>query len=366
MALDSILNSRADEQRWVEQMSDILKKEVNNDLINIPAYIFQVPKTVSAVKPEAYAPQLIALGPYHHFRPDLYVMERHKLAAVKRAQTQFQDNLKFERIVDKLMELELNIRACYHKYLDLDGVTLAWMMAIDVSFLLDFLATFVDNKGIHTLSSSSSTSTDPSPFIFDSAGRRLAQDAILRDVMMLENQIPIFLLREMLAIRCSFSSDKVDEVFPAILVGFCKAISPLKLEDYPLHKVTKHVHLLDLLYFMILPRNEPGNSDAQSRIRIDERPGEVFLNLWGVASTQIGIINKIKEPVESIVGVISKLPGISNLVTKLSYGETTQNNGLKRKQRSSSGGHHGSFSVKPLQCWSQILPHYCCRQHQDH
>ncbi|KAF5956373.1 hypothetical protein HYC85_003598 [Camellia sinensis] len=73
-------------------------------------------------------------------------------------------------------------------YLDYDGNTLLWFMTIDGLFLLEFLQTCISKKD--RLSSSWSRK----PNLFESEGSKFASHSILRDVVMLENQIPIFLL----------------------------------------------------------------------------------------------------------------------------------------------------------------------------
>ncbi|KAH9715517.1 hypothetical protein KPL71_021083 [Citrus sinensis] len=79
------------------------------------------------------------------WRPELYGMESYKLDAAKRAQKQLHGDYTFEHIVDQLKDLALQIRACYHKYLNFSDETLAWMMAIDASFLLEFLQIYAMN-----------------------------------------------------------------------------------------------------------------------------------------------------------------------------------------------------------------------------
>ncbi|CAK9148632.1 unnamed protein product [Ilex paraguariensis] len=60
------------EHRWVHQMEKKFEKELKIDIkCDLPC-ISRVPQTLRAEKPEAYAPKRIGLGPYHHFRPELY------------------------------------------------------------------------------------------------------------------------------------------------------------------------------------------------------------------------------------------------------------------------------------------------------
>ena len=41
--------------------------------------MFNVPNELLAKNPEAYIPQIVSIGPYHHWRFELYNMERQKL-----------------------------------------------------------------------------------------------------------------------------------------------------------------------------------------------------------------------------------------------------------------------------------------------
>ncbi|KAF5945138.1 hypothetical protein HYC85_015366 [Camellia sinensis] len=329
MALASIFESSEGEQRWISQVSKILQNDEVMVEIDLPVSIFRVPTTISAFKPEAYTPQLMGLGPYHHFRSELYEMERYKLAAASRLQKQFK-SLEFKQLVEKLAKFEHKVRACYHKYLDVECDTLAWIMAIDGLFLLDFLQNYL----IHVKENISSTST--TAHLVDSSGRKLAHGSILGDIMMLENQIPIFVLRAILSIQCSLP-DVEDNLLPTMLMGFCKALSPLKLvkEDLPLSQVSEHAHLLDLLYHLTVPKLENSqehqgkntcgkfeSSSSHAAEKFDSSKScHVFDKLWSLLSNlNVGFVRKITKPIQNILGVSSKIvssvPGISFLSSK--------------------------------------------------
>ncbi|XAR66822.1 hypothetical protein NMG60_11013168 [Bertholletia excelsa] len=289
--------------------------------IRIPVSIFRVPATLSVVNPKAYAPQVIGLGPYHHFRSDLYEMERFKLAAVSRLQKQFQ-YLNFKDLIEKLGELEHHIRACYHKYLDLDGETLTWAMAIDGLYLLELLQLYTGQKD------GPPSSSKPGHLV-DSSGRKLVHDAILSDIMMLENQIPIFLFSKIFSIQASVP-DPCDQMLPSMLVNFCKALSPLKSRvDIQLSEVCSHAHLLDLLYHLIVPELEgieTGGSyekmGAASFSGVEDMASDnshqAFTKLWNFVSyLKLGFVTSITNKVKKIINVPLKItsgtPGVSSL-----------------------------------------------------
>ena len=76
-----------DEDRWVIQMKeslDVLQEGDEENDKELCVSVFDVPKELFAEKPEAYIPQSISIGPYHHWRSELYLMERYKLTAACR------------------------------------------------------------------------------------------------------------------------------------------------------------------------------------------------------------------------------------------------------------------------------------------
>nr|XP_027080801.1 putative UPF0481 protein At3g02645 [Coffea arabica] len=163
---------------WVDRISNIFRKEIAVDIDHLPPVsVFEVPKTLSLKKPEAYTPQLIAMGPYHHLRPELYQMERYKLAAIKEISTPEQISNFQHIVINRLKEIDPSIRACYNKFMDYDQDTLAWIIAIDGCFFLHILHSYL----VHD----------------ETTDRRLFGNTIVtRDIMMLENQLPFVLLKE--------------------------------------------------------------------------------------------------------------------------------------------------------------------------
>ncbi|KAF0922565.1 hypothetical protein E2562_038112 [Oryza meyeriana var. granulata] len=142
-------NLQFDEAQWIIRIRRILDEEIEvHD--SQPISIFDVPKPILRTKPEAYTPQLVALGPYHHCREELRDMEMYKLSAARRAQRHL-PGMNFQQLVAVFATLKYEIRAHYHRHLGLSNDALAWMMAIDVSFLLEFLETFSQNNSQRTI-----------------------------------------------------------------------------------------------------------------------------------------------------------------------------------------------------------------------
>ncbi|KAK7273254.1 hypothetical protein RIF29_14303 [Crotalaria pallida] len=314
--------SNFDERRWLIQIRETIDDELEED-DEFPVSIFNVPKPLMAIDQNCYVPQQVAIGPYHYWRQELYEMERYKLAAAKRYRKKLQ-SLKLEHVVDQLIRLERRIRACYHKYLNFNGETLAWMMAIDASFLLEFLQVYTIQNETRVQGVSPRMS-----HLVDYAGRKLAHNAILKDIVMLENQIPLFVLRKVLEFQFS-SLELANHMLLSMFIGLFKELSPFKLmeEDYPQIIVSDCAHMLDFLYDMIVPKWEQqsdrvefedhhkgsGEGEEQSIVSyVEHFLCEVRKLLSRLATTSINSIKKVLQC--RLMKTVTKLPWtiISNL-----------------------------------------------------
>ncbi|WOK96859.1 hypothetical protein Cni_G05567 [Canna indica] len=231
--------------QWVFHVKSTLETLNEEVYSRVPVSVFSVPKSLLSTKPEAYTPQLIALGPYHHWDPQLYQMEHHKLATAKRTQNHLQPQGRtLVQFVDYCAKKEHAIRSFYHRHLDLDAQSLSWMMAIDVSFLLEFLRNVSDAKSLPV-----------SHLVI-----KLACKSISRDMIMLENQIPLFLVRKLLRFQCSSGQAAEDEL-SKMLVCFLKAISPFKATQSvtSIGQIKRYAHLLQLLYCVIVDKVNDDN-----------------------------------------------------------------------------------------------------------
>ncbi|EER87965.1 putative UPF0481 protein At3g02645 [Sorghum bicolor] len=268
-----------DEVRWVVQIRQSLEEDApgdDDDDTGIPVSVFNVPKPLQVYKPEAYTPQFIALGPYHHWRPELYEMERYKLAAARRAQKRLSAaGLKLDALVQQFARLERKIRAYYHRYLDFNGETLAWMMLVDGAFLLEFLQVYAvaaanDGGDVATAAGDGKALrrvTSRMQHLVDFAGRKSAHSLILRDMLMLENQVPLFLLRRILEPQCA-SPGEAGELLPRMVTGLMKELCPFKMLDkFPAIDVGKHAHLLEVLYYLLVPK--PAGADDGAAAEAD-------------------------------------------------------------------------------------------------
>ncbi|KAF5748106.1 hypothetical protein HS088_TW04G00056 [Tripterygium wilfordii] len=196
---------------YVVHIKEIVIKELESKL-DVPATIFQLHNSVKQVKPEVYTPQLIGLGPFHHFRAELSHMQKDK----------------FINTV-KTKEEKLSISGGYNKLFNLDPDDLVWMTVIDALLLLELLSEKFKSSDEH----------QGEGYEYPVAGKELVQNAILRDVMMLENQIPLILLHD-IAKKMGSSSRAIPQRSRANHVS-CKTL----MEVARTHVLARYVKLMD-------------------------------------------------------------------------------------------------------------------------
>ncbi|KAJ0463006.1 hypothetical protein HanHA300_Chr14g0510401 [Helianthus annuus] len=195
-SVDPSLIADPREQKWVGEISEIVKHQLEIKVEIPPVSIFKIPENITKIKPEAYKPQQIGFGPYHHFQPGPYTkMEQKKLVVLQKV-LQYHKIKDFRLdVLDKVENLVPVIRACYEMFLQDDNVSLAWVSAIDGLFLLNLFETY-DNKQVKV----------------NPTQRLLAQD-----IMMVENQIPFMVLKEIHeALNTSSGTNFSPSVFPSL------------------------------------------------------------------------------------------------------------------------------------------------------
>ncbi|XP_027923912.1 putative UPF0481 protein At3g02645 [Vigna unguiculata] len=298
MASQSIFNSESDEDQWVIQINEMVSKTHNSILKKIPISIFHVPKSLSSVKPEAFTPQLVAIGPYTHFRPELYPMERFKIFAAKAVLDHFNKH-DLKQVVQEFHDTATFIRASYHKYVDLKDETLLYTMAIDVLFLLNVYHNYLDKK----ISASFMVGLEDPVQL---SGVKLTRNATIRDILMVENQIPNYSLLKILLFESSEPPHLVKEYLGSMLLSFCHQHAPLKcpITITCSEAVSKHHHVLDLMYHLVvshavntetpIPDQGEGTSAVQKSSNSEAVPIS-FKKVKGVLTWTVDSLKKLKD-----------------------------------------------------------------------
>jgi len=251
METNAKVQLKIDENGWVIQIKeslDILQQDKEEEE-EFCMSIFNVPKELLAQMPEAYTPQSVSIGPYHHWRSELYDMERYKLASARRFQKRI-NGRKFEPVVvEEFKKYDWQIRSCYHKFIDYKEETLAWIMALDATFLLECLQFYVRHAD-----KSSDVDVKQLGRVLHPTGTGSTHNSIFRDLMMLENQLPLFLLQNLLELQLG-SKAKAEERLSSLLRLVCQELSPFSFklpENSNLH-INERGHVLEVLYYAVVP-----------------------------------------------------------------------------------------------------------------
>ncbi|CAH9089988.1 unnamed protein product [Cuscuta epithymum] len=168
---------------------------------------------------KAYLPQLVSLGPYHRGKRRLKNMDRHKWRAVYH--TLNRTNQEVKSYLDAIRAVEEKARASYDGSINLSSNEFVETMVLDGCFVLELFQGAAG--GFKDLGYGRN---DP---VFAMRG---SMHSIQRDMIMLENQIPLFVLDTLYSIQ-SGDLDPKGGVVANLAVRF---FDPLMPSDEPLTK----------------------------------------------------------------------------------------------------------------------------------
>ncbi|VVA19862.1 PREDICTED: UPF0481 [Prunus dulcis] len=240
--------------------------------------IYKVPNAMRQMKSKAYEPNIVSIGPYHHGVASLQEMEKVKRIYFRRLfepNTDDDSMLSVKETADPEMmqllddakkamqELEERARRCYSEESELSSEEFVKMMLIDGCFIIEFLRDASQQGFEHT----------------PSTVERWMLPIIRQDLIKLENQLPLFVLRRLYdkLIITKTSSSASDHQKPkssdleALSIRFFKPLLQGSVDpDKPLqHFAPKHEgqgkHFLDLFHHNICPEHNEKEVDTLPR-----------------------------------------------------------------------------------------------------
>jgi hypothetical protein len=161
--------------------------------------IYRVPACIKDLNRKAYKPQVVSLGPFHHRRDgELLPMEEHKKRALRHLLRRSKRPLEefAAAVADVAGQLESAYLDLGAEWRGADGrERFLEMMIVDGCFLLEVIkATEMDGRNVV----SDYAPNDP---IFSHHGVLYMVPYIRRDMLMLENQLPLLLLEKLVAVQ---------------------------------------------------------------------------------------------------------------------------------------------------------------------
>jgi Plant protein of unknown function len=144
---------------------------------NRPFTVFRLPSYIREENKNFYEPRVVSIGPYHRDSEHLKCMEEQKWLYLKKL---LSDNthVPLNKYLEVLRELEPAARRCYYEKIDMDSDQFVEMMLFDACFIIQLVVncTVPDEAGI----------------LYE-IGWNVPH--ITSDILMLENQIPFFVLQ---------------------------------------------------------------------------------------------------------------------------------------------------------------------------
>ncbi|KAL1550548.1 UPF0481 protein [Salvia divinorum] len=194
--------------------------------------IHRIPTSVTAINSTAYSPYIVSIGPYHHGSDNTKPMENHKRRALliflKRS------NKPLHAFWDALAPFAQDLKDAY------DELSPEWhdtdkflqLMIIDGCFILEILratniSTFSDIRDY--------AANDP---VFSSHGDLYVVPYLKRDVLMLENQLPMLVLLKLVDVQ---KDQFLNEDLTRRILKFFHQYTPAKY----IHVFSHSPHILD-------------------------------------------------------------------------------------------------------------------------
>ncbi|ESQ45507.1 hypothetical protein EUTSA_v10011061mg [Eutrema salsugineum] len=177
-------------EEWVisikEKMEQALREDATTSWERL--CIYRVPHYLQENDNKSYFPQTVSLGPYHHGKEHLLPMDRHKWRAVNMVMARTKQGI--EMYIDAMKELEERARACYEGPIGLSSNKFTEMLVLDGCFVLELFRGAAEGF--------SELGYDRNDPVFAMRG---SMHSIQRDMVMLENQLPLFVLNRLLEIQ---------------------------------------------------------------------------------------------------------------------------------------------------------------------
>ncbi|GFZ20509.1 hypothetical protein Acr_28g0012140 [Actinidia rufa] len=184
------------DEEWVIELNQELKRLKDEALVEECQWgkrsIYKVPTRMTDKNKKAFQPQVVSFGPYHHGEEHLMPMEEHK----HRALFHFLErtNMSLQSIVDNLTKVVEDLKDSYDLLGDdwqSETGRFLRLMVLDGCFMLEVLCYYDrrDRFGNYA----------PNDPIFSFPGNLHVMPYIRRDMLLLENQLPLRVLIELAA-----------------------------------------------------------------------------------------------------------------------------------------------------------------------
>ncbi|CAL9083540.1 unnamed protein product [Musa textilis] len=244
---------------WVVSVEKKLKKTIREDWRTRPPTIFRVLPNLRGVDPQVYEPTIISLGPFHHDKSHPKAMDHLKWHYLNKflgrnPQKPLEDYLKL------IKEKEWQARMAYSEEVEMTSDDFVQMMLLDCCFVIKTI--LPEGEGRATIWSLS--------------------PVLVRDMLILENQLPFCLLKPL------FDSTFPGQSLNNLILAFLRRSISITTETPSVGKSFHHI--LHLFHSCILPANDPDGRESSTSLCHNL---SCMQNMFPVSSWPSSWINKL-------------------------------------------------------------------------
>ncbi|KAI7757768.1 hypothetical protein M8C21_018323 [Ambrosia artemisiifolia] len=207
--------------------------------------IYMAPSTLRNLSPYSFMPRVVAIGPLHRKDENLQRFEVPKAAFVHDllSRSESSSTQLLTKCVQKVTSVIEKVRACYADMKSYDDIKLAKMMVMDACFILEF---------IHKISTGSNL--------------RLQDQYIPYDLVLLENQIPFFVLEDIYeCVIYNFEERLSLTAFIHPLLNYINLFQG-RIKVGGSRSYNNHDHILGYLHHCYQPKNDISSGFPSSTI----------------------------------------------------------------------------------------------------
>ncbi|KAJ7957288.1 hypothetical protein O6P43_023611 [Quillaja saponaria] len=201
--------------------------------------IYKVPSYLRKLNKDAYTPMVVSIGPFHHGNKTLQNMERHKIRFLKRFLERISPTICSEWI-ESIKELEPRIRLCYAETIELSRNELVKVIMVDAGFILELFFIYFYKQHIGW--------KDEDNILL----KPWLTTAIRSDLLLLENQLPFFVL-DTLFNQALIASQFMSNGLPSFLELTIYYFAHYNQQDIAPNPDMNIRHFTDLLRIFHLP-----------------------------------------------------------------------------------------------------------------
>ncbi|KAI6669875.1 hypothetical protein NL676_004760, partial [Syzygium grande] len=232
--------------------------------------IFKVPKSLVQINEKAYEPQIVSIGPYHHGKERLNMIEQHKPRFFSTLLERTKDSgVGLDQYFNAVASKENKIRGCYSsELLSWESSDLVKMMVLDACFIVEMFRIF----------GSVIEHDRNDPFL----GMQWIFTFMIKDFLRIENQIPFFVLQEVFDLSKGDTAEEAAKgSLTELALRFFNITVPRPQEHLKKFAGSPNVkHLLDLfrLSFVAHLNGEPTGHVAEKDLQFIPSATQLLLS----------------------------------------------------------------------------------------